>query len=421
MPVLNTRFAKLNPCEVLYLCGLASSVYNDVGFSNIQTTMLVAIYRHLINRPNFSELYKQRRRPPALVSLAMAIESKKEKSNGISQWGLFKVQNTPLIDSIIEGDSTNDANPDILSGVSEFIEPTISHFKEELNLSSSGRIPISKLSLLSNYPIYNLDSYFSSLSTTTHQLFNTHLVSETVSSFDNSLENNEEPIQNSNEEPFLSSHDLQVMYTDTFGLVGNTVVKVVNIIGNEKQSKPMEYVELYKSGNKYILDINSKRSDLKDIDFTLPVLGAINTDKYVVFTTRLHKKSSPARYRKGLCFETVSFDNVSKNECKKVGLKDIIDMDRDSLHTQFLNMASFIFKPLVFTFEEALNSVLSFERLSTAFSSSYSIKLDSEVDSIYILRGIYPIAEYDDEAKGFRTFIDIFNEDLLKHGVNLIN
>ena len=205
-----------------------------------------------------------------------------------------------------------------------------------------------------------------------------------------------------------SSHELSVKYSDCYGIRGDGVVKLVEFGGS---SGDVSFKVVKESGD-YGPTKDCVFSD--KFNMSLPKLGLINFDNHVVLVGRSHKKSSPARYRKGLRADTLSFNNISLKEIKALNQKDLLNnaYENEDKERLLRIMAYSIFFPKTFTYEEALESVLTFKRLSTAFSSSMAVKLDIITNKVVLQKNNWVIGSFNPKTKSFDMMINTFNDQL---------
>jgi len=144
----------------------------------------------------------------------------------------------------------------------------------------------------------------------------------------------------------------------------------------------------------------------------------INYKDHVVFVQRRHKKSSPSKYRKALRSDTLSFISISPRELALLDKKDIGDMDN---YDEAFRLLSYdIFFPNNYSYEDALESVTTFKRLATAFTSTFLIRLDSTTNSIVLQKYEWVIGSYNKKKGLFEMTINTFNEELLELGIPFI-
>jgi hypothetical protein len=147
-------------------------------------------------------------------------------------------------------------------------------------------------------------------------------------------------------------------------------------------------------------------------DFTLPKLGYVNTDKYSIFLLRNHKRSSSSKYRKGLTTDIIRSTISSDRELVSTSLPYPHSPNRMDNEYIIYSLASSIFNRVYPTYEEALQEVLSFNRLSCAFSTTYCIKLDSMLNKFVLLKNGWLIASWDNKKASWSIINPEFNIEL---------
>ena len=210
-----------------------------------------------------------------------------------------------------------------------------------------------------------------------------------------------------------SAHDLNVKYQDCYGLYGNKVIRYLESV-THSDGIYTAYREILNGSFKMTNQV--LHSDL--FNMTLPKIGFINYRDYVILIERRHKKSSPARYRKGLRSDAFYYTSICGNELLSVGTSDIVGTLQDD-DMSFKYIAEYVFKPTLFTYEEALEEVFSAKRIAAAFTSSFAIKLDFSTDKIVLHKYANIIGCYNEETSGWDMLTDTFNKDLLKMGVKI--
>ena len=209
-----------------------------------------------------------------------------------------------------------------------------------------------------------------------------------------------------------NAHDLSVKYTDCYGIKGSAVVRVMEFSSgsNSENATSVYYRVLKPNGSS-----NSPTSCVftEDFDMTLPTLGMVNFHDHVVLVQRKHKKSSPSRYRKALRADTLTYNNLSSRELDILGRDNKVRNEGEDPDGTLRIMSHSIFFPQKYTFLEALESVISFKRLSTAFSSSMAIKLDSITNKIVLQKNSWIIGTFNPDKGLFEMVNNTFNEQLL--------
>lgn len=210
-------------------------------------------------------------------------------------------------------------------------------------------------------------------------------------------------------------HELTVKYEGCYATKNNQVIKVAEFSSLSSNLSTIYYSVIDREGR---YGENKNRTLNEGFSFTLPKLGMINYKDHVVFVQRKHKKTSPSKYRKALRSDTLSFISISPRELALLGKKDIGDMeDRDKA---FRLLSHDIFFPDNYTYEAALESVTTFKRLATAFTSTFLIRLDSTTNSIVLQKYEWIIGSYNKKKGLFEMTINTFNEELLELGIPFI-
>ena len=149
-------------------------------------------------------------------------------------------------------------------------------------------------------------------------------------------------------------------------------------------------------------------------DYSLPKLGLINFKGGVVLVNRNHKKGSPSKYRKSLRSDTLSYIDLCRRERLSLGEPDYFSKDYFDTDNMFKIVGYDIMYPKMYSYGEALESVINFERLSSAFSSSMCIRLDSYTNKIVLNKYQWSIGEWSDKDKMWLLKTNTFNKDLEK-------
>ena len=225
----------------------------------------------------------------------------------------------------------------------------------------------------------------------------------------NSPETNQSDSSNPN-----STHNLTVKWSECYGIKGDKVFRAYEF-SNGSNSSHIYYRTIKDNGE---FD-NGMINDSFDssFDFTLPKLGLINYENHIIQLIRNHKKTSPSRYRKGLRPDGIKYVNLSYKELGLINQEDIVHNIDGNRGYLFRLLSYSIFFPKTYTYEQALASVLNYERLATAFSSSLAIRLDSIINKIVIQKHQWVIGHYNPKTSSFDMLIDTFNDDLLAHNI----
>lgn len=210
-------------------------------------------------------------------------------------------------------------------------------------------------------------------------------------------------------------HELTVKYEGCYATKDNQVIKIGEFSSLSANLSTIYYSVIGRDGR---YGESKNRTLNEGFSFTLPKLGMINYKDHVVFVQRRHKKSSPSKYRKALRSDTLSFISISPRELALLDKKDIRDMD--SYDEAFRLLSYDIFFPNNYSYEDALESVTTFKRLATAFTSTFLIRLDSTTNSIVLQKYEWVIGSYNKKKGLFEMTINTFNEELLELGIPFI-
>lgn len=220
-------------------------------------------------------------------------------------------------------------------------------------------------------------------------------------------DNNEET--NSNIDNPSNCHDLTVRYSDCFGVRGGRVVRTLEFSSYSDTESNVLFRLIDENGSSS--DVESKRFN-DSFDMTLPVLGMVNFKDHVIYVQRRHKKSSPSKYRKALRADTIQYTNLSVKELLLLNRADITKDYSEEPEFVLKRVAHAIFFPEQYDYEEALQSVTSFNRLATAFSSSMAIKLDSVTNKIVLQKNSWIIGIFNPKDNRFEMVMNTFNSQL---------
>ncbi len=215
-------------------------------------------------------------------------------------------------------------------------------------------------------------------------------------------------------------NDFIVRYEGCYGVDGNEIFQAINFIGNSSGEVVMVYAPLDYSKAKtqqgFIVErfnrsdqYSSKPIEFNNNLFPIPKMGFINHDFYTLYYERRHKKPSPARYRRGLRLENVDIKNLSSFEISTLNLKGVIP---EGSQLQVEPSLKSLFFPTFFSYHEALEKVLSGERLSAAISPTIAIKADGLHNSIVLMKNLWAIGDYCFKRKMFLPRTNIFNRSL---------
>lgn len=225
-----------------------------------------------------------------------------------------------------------------------------------------------------------------------------------------------------------SAHDFEVRFQECWGIKDEKVILSNSFNNSLNNQVSMKYYVLDKYKSEKIGNKKYQRYWLRDTEapiniefdnnnFPIPKLGFINHSFFTLYFERKHKKSSPSRYRRGLRRDTLDISNPSLYELDVLlNGKNFLRMDQDTL---FQNSAYDLFFPSFFSYEEALDSILSGERLAAAITPTIAIKYDLHDRSVVIMKNLWKIADYNEDFKKFNLRTSLFIDDLEEVGVAL--
>lgn len=202
----------------------------------------------------------------------------------------------------------------------------------------------------------------------------------------------------------LLHHDLQLRYASCYFIYkGSTYILSSFFIDRDKIKAE---AILIKDG------VAEKRITVEysdDLIFTPPKLGYINYGVSSVFAERNHNVSSSYKYKRGFHDASCAFYNISDREVKSCGIDQGLG---NPISTR--RLVENIFNKEYPSYDEALEKVLSFSKLSCAFSSTLCIKLESLYNKFTLLKNTWTIAEYDTSTNSWQMLTNTFNEELSK-------
>jgi hypothetical protein len=211
-----------------------------------------------------------------------------------------------------------------------------------------------------------------------------------------------------------SAHDLQIKYLNTYGLKDGIPIYIIDIENSSKEST--HCIKYYTINDHLILDTKCS-FNIGEFDMTLPKIGMINTDKAVVLVERKHKRSSPARYRKGIRPDTLVMTSLSHNSIVELGISDLYDTHYYGDEAVFRLLLKDIFFPKKVSYKEALNLVSSGEKISCAFSQSLAIGACFITNKIYLYKNQWILGTFNPKKKLFLLDNNYFSSELDKYGV----
>jgi hypothetical protein len=214
---------------------------------------------------------------------------------------------------------------------------------------------------------------------------------------------------------YETAHDLQVKYLNTYGLYGSKPAYIADII--TRSANPSGYAISAQVFNENgIKSITSK--DISDFNMIIPKLGFINYKNMVVHLERKHKKSSPSRYRKGLRADTLTYLNLSAYEYKEAySLSNPVDTYNYGEERVLQKILAPLFFPVYPTYQEAIDSLISFKKLSCAISTTLALSLDFKTNKILLWRNKYVMGYYTPSLCKFILTTDLFKDEIKLSGV----
>jgi len=156
-------------------------------------------------------------------------------------------------------------------------------------------------------------------------------------------------------------------------------------------------------------------SDYRDnFQLDYPSLGAINHKKTVVVLRRKLKLSSPTKYRKSFRHDSFNYFDPNMMERSELGMTLL---NNHSVQTLSVMLGHDIFFNEQLTSDQALNSILSNERVGAAFSEMYYYTLNACNNTISLWRFDNIIGTFHHGKSLFELENDWFLDDLMKFNV----
>lgn len=200
--------------------------------------------------------------------------------------------------------------------------------------------------------------------------------------------------------------DLKVKYDGCYGIFeGRTVI----VRGFDTEDGIIKCYLIEKVGERERSTIITL-DQINQINWSIPVLGAVNLRDSVLFMDRMHRQPSPARYRRGFRFDLCRIHEPSYNEFDR--------MSRDALQHSVnrINIVDGIYNRNLYTYSQALEQVLSLNRLGAAFSTDYYITLNYK-GAVLLHRKRNVIGHYLKSRSEFKLTTSIFCDELTAFGV----
>lgn len=223
-----------------------------------------------------------------------------------------------------------------------------------------------------------------------------------------------------------SSHDYEIRFLECFGVLDNKVIysesfhkdttgmkmnyRIANRTDSSEGDLLVHHCEL--EDLSYITPI-----EFDNTIFTLPKLGFINTSFHTVFYERYHKKSSPSRYRRGLRSDTLNIKVISESEINKI--ISPYSTKNPFNNSLFMDTVHDLFFPYYFTYNEALESILNYTRLSAAVTNTLAMRYNDNTNSIELLKNNWVIGDYSKKDESFKLRTNLFVDSILEAGIKV--
>jgi hypothetical protein len=213
-----------------------------------------------------------------------------------------------------------------------------------------------------------------------------------------------------------TAHDLQVKYQSTYGLYKNKPALFTEALSKTNTLHGYEiYGYLFNSDGS--IKENFTTESMSDFNMVIPKLGFINHDNIVLLLERKHKRESPSKYRKGLRSDTLDITNLSAVEYSEAySIEDPCNVycyGKDQVMQRILHS---LFFPIFYTYEEAVELLLAFDKLSCAITSTLALKVDFKTNNIFLYRNNFQIGILT-KTKRIELRTELFTDSLIKAGV----
>lgn len=209
------------------------------------------------------------------------------------------------------------------------------------------------------------------------------------------------------EELRILHHDLELRYAHCYFIKDDFIGFAIGFYIEDNKIR----LEYYK-----VVDGNLTKRTIAiyndSFRFTLPNIGYINCEKFSLFSERSYRRDNGYKYKRGFTDYSCIYYSVSDREIRATEIPYSENPDIGSSLTK--KVVSNIFLQKYPSYEEALESVLSFNRLSCAFSSTLCIKLDSLYNKFVLLKNTWAIAELNVKTGTWNILNSSFNEELTK-------
>lgn len=202
----------------------------------------------------------------------------------------------------------------------------------------------------------------------------------------------------------LLHHDLQLRYSSCYFIYKEEVYIAMSFfIDNHKIKVEAYWIKKGLTDKRVILDYS------ESLLFTLPKLGYINFNSSAIFAERNYNISNGYKYKRGFNDASCTFYSISDRELKACNINTGLG---SPINTR--KIVEGIFNKDYPSYDEALEQILSFSKLSCAFSSTLCIKLESLYNKFTLLKNTWTIAEYNHSTNSWQMLTNTFNEELIK-------
>lgn len=215
--------------------------------------------------------------------------------------------------------------------------------------------------------------------------------------------------------------DYRIKYEHCYGVLNDKLILLLEFFREEDEEGDytdvvLAHYRIFDSVGSYSNSTSEAHQLITDIDWTLPRLGAINFKDTVIFLSRRHKQSSPSRYRRGFRADIVHAFEPTRRE--------YAHLDRDPLvnYNNYVDNSSIakVFFKKYYSPAEALEKVLTLERMGAAFSPNYYYTLSLATNSFFLWRGDIIVGTYSKSNKKFKRTTGMFDEELSHFDIPLM-
>lgn len=199
-------------------------------------------------------------------------------------------------------------------------------------------------------------------------------------------------------EDAIREHELR--YSGTYAIYKEEAVYVHNMMNDGS-------IKIYslKDGH------TDKASAVKESELTyiIPKLGYVNIENYAILLERETIRRGD-KYKKSFHYDSYKLTAISEPELIAIKQNYKIDMHKygRDIITNYI-VPSLFFRSFP-TYQEALDEVTSFKKLSCAFSSTLCIKLDKSYNKFVLLKNKWIIATLEKDT--WKVLNNSFNEEL---------